>query len=86
MNALSISETQGEFSVCWWNPDGNYYYEKQFCGCEEAVNTAMSLIRRPAAKLGIIRRVIITDGGDCCNWEWKHGEGIVYPPELKGRQ
>ena len=25
---------------------------------------------------------IITDGGDFTNWEWKYGEGLVYPPEL----
>jgi len=28
----------------------------------------------------MVKRVIITDGGDCINFEWKKGEGIVFPP------
>ena len=47
---------------------------------EEAVETARSYTTRPAAVLGIIRRVIITDGGDNTCFEWKNGEGVTYPP------
>jgi hypothetical protein len=72
----------GEFNVVWWDPDGRHYYEKRFCGAEEAIRTAVSLTRRPAAMIGIIKRVIITDGGDCINWEWKDGK-VVYPEEGK---
>lgn len=85
-NPLSKSDSQGEFSVCWWDQTGAYHFEKRFCDVEEAVKTAVSLIRRPAAKIGVIIRVIITDGGDCCNWEWLHDKGIVYPPSLYGRR
>lgn len=88
MPALSISNTEGEFSVAWWDPEGDCYYEKRFCGAEEAVSAAISLVslaRHPAAVLGRIRRIIITDGWDYCIWEWKYQEGIVYPPELEGK-
>jgi hypothetical protein len=35
--------------------------------------------------MGVIDRVILTDGGDCVNMEWVKGKGITYPPELVGR-
>ena len=34
-----------------------------------------------AVKMGLVQRVIITDGGDCIAFEWKRGEGIVFPPK-----
>ncbi len=71
----------GEFSVYWWDPEGNYYREIRRVDPETAVRTAKSLTERPAALLGMIRRVIITDGGDCTNFEWKYGEGITFPTE-----
>ncbi len=39
-----------------------------------------SINSSPTAQIGIIRRVIITDGGDYTNFEWKFGEGVTYPP------
>jgi len=69
----------GEFSVYWWDPDGHYHAERSFIDAETAVRLAFSLTERPAAKLGMIRRVIITDGGDFTNFEWKHGIGVTYP-------
>ena len=80
MDALVKSETTGEFNVWWWAPDGSYYPEKRRCGAKEAVETAISLTCRPAAKLGIVKRVIITDSGDDCTWEWKDGK-MVFPIE-----
>jgi hypothetical protein len=71
-------QEMNEFSVYWWDPDGNYYPEARFIGAEAAVKLAKSLTDRPAAQLGIIRRIIITDGGDCCCFEWKHGEGVTF--------
>jgi hypothetical protein len=34
----------------------------------------------------MVERVIITDGGDDCCFEWKRGEGVTFPPEARGRQ
>jgi len=70
----------GEFSVFWFDPNGSSYPEKRFVDAKEAVETAKSLTERPAVAMGIIKRVIITDGGDYTNFEWRAGEGVVYPP------
>ncbi|WP_157083564.1 hypothetical protein [Bradyrhizobium manausense] len=39
-----------------------------------------------AAKLGVVTRAIITDGGDFTDFEWKFGEGVTYPPGARGKQ
>jgi hypothetical protein len=74
-----------EFSVVIFFPDGYYEYVCRYVSAQKAVETAASYTRRPAAQMGIIRRVIVTDGDDHCNFEWKFGEGVTYPPEAKGR-
>lgn len=71
--------SEGEFSVCQFMNDGSYEYVARFVGAEEAVKTAKSWTERPAALMGIIQRVIITDGGDCTVFEWKKGLGVVWP-------
>lgn len=53
---------------------------------EQAMTALGDYSRRPAAKIGIIRRLIITDSGDCVNAEWRCGEGFTYPPELVAKQ
>jgi hypothetical protein len=70
----------GEFSVCRFNDDGTYEYVRRGVDAREAVETAKVYTSNPAALLGITKRVIITDGGDCTNFEWRFGEGVVYPP------
>jgi hypothetical protein len=68
-----------EYSVCQFFEDGSYEYVRRYVSAEEAVKAAEHYINSVAAKLGLVKRVIITDGGDCTNFEWKSGEGIVYP-------
>jgi hypothetical protein len=58
---------------------------RSFVSEEEAVKAAYHYTRNVAANLGITKRVIITDGGDDCCFEWKKGEGITFPPELKDK-
>lgn len=73
-----------EFSVWWDDPEGMQHREGRAMGAEEAVELAKSLTVRPAALMGIIRRVIITDGGDFTVFEWKQGEGVTFPtPEMR---
>jgi hypothetical protein len=72
-----------EFSVYWWDPDGRYYAERRFIVAEEAVKLAESLARRPAARIGIIRMIRITDGGDFTVFEWQFGKGVVFPEAVK---
>jgi hypothetical protein len=72
--------TQGEFSVCQFFENGEYEYVRRGVGPEEAVEAAHHYCNSAGAKLGMTRRVIITDGGDETNFEWRFGEGVVFPP------
>ena len=70
----------GEFSVYHFGADQKSECVKRNVDAKEAFVAAVGYMQRPAAKLGIIQRVIITDGGDCVNFEWQFGKGIVFPP------
>jgi hypothetical protein len=78
--------SEREFSVFQFFPDDSYECIKQFVDAKEAVETARDFSQRPAAKIGIIRELRITDGGDFIVFQWKFGEGVVFPPEAAGRQ
>ena len=62
-----------EFSVHWWDAAGGYHEELRSVDAEQAVKAARRLTHGPAGQHGMVRRVIITDGADFCNWEWKDG-------------
>lgn len=68
-----------EFSVCQFFVDGSYEYVRRYVSAEEAVKAAKHYTTCIGARLGTTVRVIITDGGDFTNFEWKYGEGITYP-------
>jgi hypothetical protein len=74
---------QSEFSVYWQDPDGNWNPELCWIKAEDAVQLAFSLSRRPAAKVGVIREIKITDGGDHCVFHWLFGKGVVFPEKLE---
>lgn len=71
----------GEFSVCQFFRDGTHEYVRRHVLPEEAIAAFAHYTNNPVSKIGIVSRVIVTDGGDCINLEWKHGEGIVFPPK-----
>lgn len=75
-----------EFSVVQFFADGFQEYVRRNVGALDAVKAAHHYCTNVASKLGIVDRVIITDGDDYCCFEWKRDEGITYPPECKGRQ
>lgn len=75
-NTSDISEL---FSVCQFFEDESYEYVRRFVTAEEAVKAAQHYTTSPGARLGFTRRVIITDTGDSCVFEWKFGEGITWP-------
>jgi hypothetical protein len=68
-----------EFSVYVFFPDGVYHCERRDIDAETAVKTAHRLSRSVGGRLGVVRRIIITDGGDCICFEWKPGEGVTFP-------
>jgi hypothetical protein len=70
----------GEFSVCQFFRDDSCEYVRRFVGVQEAVEAARHCSTSVGAQIGTTVRVIITDGGDCTNFEWRFGQGIVYPP------
>jgi hypothetical protein len=72
-----------EFSVVQFFTDGSYEYVRRGVGAEEAVNAARHYTNNVATRLGVVDRVIITDGGDCVCFEWKKDEGVTFPPEVK---
>lgn len=72
---------KGEFSVCQFFEDDSYEYVRRYVDIEEAVNAAKHYTSSVGAQLGFTKRVIITDGGDCINFEWQYGQGITYPPK-----
>ncbi len=69
-----------EFSVCQFFDDGYHEYVRRFVSAEEAVTVAKHYTISVGAQIGSTRRVIITDGGDYCVFEWRFGEGVTYPP------
>lgn len=70
--------SENEFNVCQFFEDGSYEYVRRNVGAEEAVKAAHHYCHSVGAKIGTTVRVIITDGGDCCNFEWKFGEGVTF--------
>lgn len=73
------TEREGEFSVCQFFKDGSYEYVRRFVDAESAVKAAHHYCNNVGAQMGITVRVIITDGGDCTNFEWQLGKGVIFP-------
>jgi hypothetical protein len=70
---------EGEFSVCQFFPDGGCEYVCRFVTVKDAFDTFKHLSQSVGARIGTTVRVIITDGGDCTNAEWRFGAGLTYP-------
>jgi hypothetical protein len=75
--------TDGEFSVCQFFTSGGYEYVRRWVSAEEAAKAFKHYTTNVASRYGMVARVIITDGGDCINYEWQLGKGIVFPKEQK---
>jgi hypothetical protein len=72
---------ENEFSVCQFFEDDFHEYVCRYVSAEEAMKKFQHYTTSVGAKVGITKRVIITDGGDCINMEWQYGKGITYPNE-----
>lgn len=70
------------YSVYQWFPDGSYEKVRAYVSLDEAVKAARFYTSNVASRIGITQKVMITDGDDCCIFEWRNHEGIVHPPEL----
>ena len=68
-----------EFSVFWWDREENYHAELRFVEIEKAINAARRLTHGPASVLGVVKKVMITDGGDLCCFLWTKENGVEFP-------
>jgi hypothetical protein len=67
------------FSTCQFFEDGSYEYVRRRVDAVEAARAAHFYTHNVAARCGITQRVIVTDALDCICFEWKYGEGVVFP-------
>ena len=67
------------FSVVQYFPGDTHDVIASGLDAKAAVELAKDYSERPAAKVGIIQRITIIDNGDCTVFEWRNGEGVVYP-------
>ena len=79
MGGDKIMTERAEYSVYWWDQEDGQHEESRFILLDLAMHQVKRLTQGPASMLGMVKRVIITDGGDCCVFEWKQGEGITWP-------
>lgn len=81
---MTLDDDDGgeQYSIAVFYPDGRYRYVERWITAEAAVRYFKRLCESPLARAGHYARIIMTDGGDFTNCEWKHGEGYTYPPEL----
>lgn len=75
----------GEFSVWQFFADEVHEPLLRFVDGRTAVERARHATLSVGARIGTVRRVIITDGGDHTVFEWRFGEGVTFPP-LEQRQ
>lgn len=54
-------------------------YALENAEAREAVLKAKEITDSPGALIGSITRVMITDPDDFCAFDWKFGEGVVFP-------
>jgi hypothetical protein len=69
---------KGEYSVTQFFSKTQYETVRNHVSVEEAVKAFNFYTSNVAANVGLTIRVIITDGGDCINYEWQYGKGIVF--------
>jgi len=73
-----LSYQPGEFSVTQFFSENEYETVRTHVNADEATQAFVFYTSNVAASVGITKRVIITDGGDCINAEWIYGKGLVF--------
>ena len=69
-----------KFSVYQFFGDQGYEKVRENVSATEAMEAVRHYTDNVTAKMGLTTRVIITDDGDLTCFEWKYGEGVVFPP------
>ena len=73
--------SDNEFSVYQFFEDDSYECVRKFVSAEEAMKAARHYTNNVAVRMGVTKRVIITDGGDSTCFEWINGKGVTFPPK-----
>jgi|18_taG_2_1085343.scaffolds.fasta_scaffold144267_2 hypothetical protein len=68
---MSTSEL---FSVYWYDPDGKQYRDQYLQSLSDSKVAFDRLVGGPAAKIGIVKRVLVTDSLDCLVCEMTNTE------------
>lgn len=75
-----------KFNVVQFFNDGTHQYVRRFVSVREAVSAVKHYTQSVAARMGVVTRIIITDGGDCTCLEWEYKKGIVFPPQTEMKE
>ena len=76
----SPEDSGPHFNVVLIFANETHHYEARNLMAEAAVKLAYEVSKRPAALVGIIGKILITDGGDFTVFEWQFGKGVTFPP------
>ena len=72
-------DEEERFSVYQFFEDGQYERVRFLVTMVEAVEAVKHYTTSVGARMGMVKRVIITDGGDCTCFEWIYGKGQIFP-------
>ena len=62
------------FSVYWYDPDGTQHRDQYLKTLPESKEAFDRLVGGPAAQMGIVKRVLVTDALDCLVCEMTNTE------------
>lgn len=62
------------FSVYWYDPQGTQHRDQYLTTLKETKHAFDRLVDGPAAKMGVIKRVVVTDALDCLVCEMTNTE------------
>ena len=66
------------YNVVVWYGEG-YHYDQRNVTAERAVAAAKVHTESVGARTGLLTKIMITDADDYCTFEWRYGEGVVFP-------
>lgn|SRR5262245_36106693 len=69
------------YNVVQFFDNDTHEYVRRRVGAEDAMRATGHYTHSVAARIGMVRRVIITDDGDNTVWDWRFGDGIVFDSE-----
>lgn len=62
--------------VVWYGE--HYEYELRNAAADRCVYDAKRISESVGGRLGMVSKIMITDAEDCCVFEWRFGEGVVF--------